>query len=67
MLIKIMSLGYPVIIQCQAGISRSNCFAAALLVYGTKMDWDDAIDLVKKKCPRANINLDLLSQFKEII
>lgn len=64
---KFLSSKERIIIQCQAGISRSPAIAAAMLVYGTYMEWDDAIDYVKKKCPRTQINQDLLKCLKEII
>lgn len=55
------------IVQCQAGISRSNAVVAAMLALTVKLYFDDAIDFVKKKCPRANINIDLYRQMKEAI
>jgi protein-tyrosine phosphatase len=66
-LAKFLSSRERIIIQCQAGISRSPAFAAAMLVYGTNMEWDDAIDYVRKKCPRTQINQDLLKSLEEIM
>jgi hypothetical protein len=61
---KILAFNYRVILQCQAGISRSPAFAALLFVYGNRMYWDNALDLVKKNCPIMQINQDLLDQMK---
>jgi protein-tyrosine phosphatase len=55
------------IIQCQAGVSRSPSIVAAMLVYATSMDWEDVLDIVKKKCPRTQINQDLLDQLKKVV
>ena len=54
-----------VIIQCQAGVSRANAMAATML-FLDGLEWDDALDLVKKRCPRTQINQELLDQIKEI-
>lgn len=53
------------IIQCQAGISRSNALAAVLIALQVNIELDDALEFVKKKCPRTNINQDLLDQIKK--
>jgi len=64
---KVLSLREgKVILQCQAGLSRSNAIAVAILASGTQMDWEDALELVKKKCPIAQINQELLDQLKKI-
>jgi hypothetical protein len=56
-----------VILQCDGGISRSPVFMAAILVMGTQMSWDDAIDFVKKKNPETQINQDLLDTVKKVL
>jgi len=53
------------IIQCQAGISRSNALAAVLIALQVNIELDEALEFVKKKCPRTNINQDLLDQIKK--
>ena len=57
--------GTKVILQCEAGISRSCAFIAAIFVRANDMEWDDAIDFVKKKVPQCQINLDLIDSIKE--
>ena len=56
-----------VILQCQAGISRSPAFMAAILVYGTGITWEEAIAFVKSKHPATQINQDLLDSLKEVV
>lgn len=58
-------LGTRVILQCEGGISRSPAMVAAIFVYANDMEWEDALDLVKKKVPEAQISLELLDSFKE--
>ena len=58
--------GMKLIIQCDAGISRSNMLAVVMLVAQVDMELQDAIDFVKKKCPRMQINQDMLDQLKLI-
>ena len=64
---NILATRERVIIMCQAGMSRSPAIVAALLVYATSLDWEDVLAIVKKKCPRTNINPDLLDQLKKVI
>lgn len=54
------------ILQCQAGVSRSPAIAACVLVLECDFEWNEAIELVRKKCPVMNVNLDLLDQLKSI-
>jgi protein-tyrosine phosphatase len=56
-----------VILQCQGGISRSPSFVVGILVYGTLMEWDDAQEFVKKKCPEAQFNEDLMLCIKMVV
>lgn len=58
-------VGKRVVVQCQAGISRSNVLVATLLVLDG-LEWDDALELVRKKCPRVQINQELLDQLRSI-
>jgi hypothetical protein len=44
----------------QSGYEKAPLFVAAILVYGTLMTWDDAIDFVKAKFPDMKVNEDLL-------
>ena len=55
-----------VILQCQAGMSRSPVLAIATLFLQYGLEWKDAEDLVKKKCPITQINKDLYDQVKKI-
>jgi len=54
-----------VIVQCQAGISRANAMVMTML-FLDGLTWEDALELVKKRCPRMQINQELLDQLKEI-
>uniref|UniRef100_A0A6M3XDJ5 Putative dual specificity phosphatase catalytic domain n=1 Tax=viral metagenome TaxID=1070528 RepID=A0A6M3XDJ5_9ZZZZ len=54
------------ILQCQAGISRAPAIAATILGLQCDYEWDEALELIKKKCPRVNINQDLLEQLRSI-
>ena len=54
------NLKCKVVLQCEAGISRSCAFVVALLYRASDMEWEDAIDFVKKKVPQCQMNLDLL-------
>jgi len=55
----ILAQGKRLIFVCLAGISRSNAFATTMIAYLEDIDWDDAYNLVRKKCPRAQINMKL--------
>jgi len=54
------------VICCSYGISRSNAIAVGVLVKHFKMDFNEAIDLVKKKVGRANIKEVHLTKLKEL-
>jgi len=54
------------ILQCQAGISRSPAIAATILGLQCDYEWEEALELVKRKCSRTNINQDLLDQLRSI-
>jgi len=56
-----------VVLQCEAGISRSCAFVAAIFVHANDMEWDDAIDFVKKKVPECQMNLELIDSIKEAL
>ena len=45
-----------ILIHCYAGKGRSNCGAAAYLMYKRGMDSKSAIELVEKKNPRSSMN-----------
>jgi protein tyrosine phosphatase len=45
-----------ILIHCYAGKGRSNCGAAAYLMYKHNMNSVDAINLVEKKNPRSHMN-----------
>ena len=56
-----------IVIQCQAGISRSNALATGILVLAHNLDFDDALRMVKALNPRANPNLDILNCVREAV
>lgn len=45
-----------ILIHCYAGKGRSNCGAAAYLMYKQQMNYKEAIDLVERKNPRSSMN-----------
>jgi protein-tyrosine phosphatase len=57
----------PVIIQCEAGLSRSTSLIAAIFVKANDMEWEDALEFVKKKVPEAQFNQDLLDCLKAVL
>jgi protein-tyrosine phosphatase len=61
---KLIKEGNKVIVICTGGISRSNGVALAYLVK-TGMDFNEALDLVEKKVPIAQIVMDIRDFIKE--
>ena len=59
LLLPILLSHRKLVLICQAGISRSNAIAALLLAYLNNTTWDDAYYLVRKRVPRAQINMAL--------
>jgi protein-tyrosine phosphatase len=57
----------PVVIQCEAGLSRSTSLIAAIFVKANDMEWEDALDFVKKKVPAAQFNQDFIDCLKRIL
>ena len=55
----VLKLNDRVVIQCAAGISRSNAIAAAVLAVREGFDYSDALRIVIAKVPRANPNLEI--------
>ena len=59
-----------ILIHCYAGKGRSNCGAAAYLMYKKQMSYKEAIDLVERKNPRSSMNRwqkDSLRRLEEYI
>ena len=54
------------ILQCQAGLSRSNAIALAILTTECGFEFEDALEYVKKKVPIAQMNNDLLNCLRRI-
>lgn len=52
------------VIICVGGMSRSNAVALAYLVKN-EMDFDEAFNLIRKKVPIAQINMDLIDYVKK--
>jgi protein-tyrosine phosphatase len=60
--------GYAVVVRCQAGISRSNTIACAVMVWvNPEMYWDEAWKKVEKACPRARLNQDFYQTVKKAL
>lgn len=55
-----------VVICCSYGISRSNAIAVGVLVKYFGMDFDDAIELVKKMVRKANIKNAHIQKLREL-
>ena len=56
--------GFRTAIRCRMGISRSNAFAAALIAFINKTDFEDGLNIVKSKVLRANPNMDIIDDVK---
>jgi protein-tyrosine phosphatase len=56
-----------VVLQCEAGISRSPAFVTALMVWGMQLEWEDAVKFVKRKNSRTQINQELADQIIKVI
>ena len=54
--LEIVKRHYGVATKCAAGISRSTSIAAAILALREGSDYRGALEVVKKKCPRAYPN-----------
>jgi len=61
---KLIKEGNKVIVMCVGGISRSNAVALAYLVKNG-MEFNEALDLIKKKVPISQICMDLIDFVKE--
>jgi protein-tyrosine phosphatase len=57
--LEVLRNNRKVVFVCSAGINRSNALATTLLAYLESLEWDDAYVQVKKKVPRAQVNMDL--------
>jgi protein-tyrosine phosphatase len=65
---NLLSIGQKVIIRCIGGMSRSNTFACAVMTFMIQVhDWEYQMEKVKKKCPRAAPNLDLVDDIKKAL
>jgi protein-tyrosine phosphatase len=56
-----------VVVCCVAGVNRSNAIALGVLVKYFEMDFDDAMALIRKKVPIANIDLLHIVQLKKLL
>lgn len=64
---KALSTGFPVIIRCEGGISRSNALAITTLCFMNGKSWEENEDFVRKKVTRTQINLSLKEACKEAL
>ena len=62
---QMKKLNTRAILQCEGGLSRSPLFAAAIFVFANDLEWEDALDFIKKKIPEAQISQDLLDSMKK--
>ena len=62
---KIISKGKKAVVVCGSGISRSNAVALAYLIW-KGMEFDDAYNLIRKKVPITQIEMDLLDLAKKM-
>ena len=63
---ELLELNCNIVIGCDAGISRSNSIALGILVKHFKMDFYDALELVKTKVPRCNIDPSHIRRLKKL-
>jgi len=66
-IIKTLSTGMPVIIRCQAGMSRSNAIAIATLCHLNGKNWEENEELVRKRVPRMQLNMNLRDACKRTV
>lgn len=65
---NLLASGYKICIRCQAGMSRSNTIACAIMIWiNPNMYWDDAWKKIEKACPRARLNLDFYDTTKNAL
>jgi len=64
---KSLSSGNPIIIQCQAGMSRSNAIAIMILCLRNNRSWEENEEFVRKKVPRTLIDLSLKDSCKKAL
>lgn len=55
------------VLQCQAGLSRSNAMAVAILVGHCSFDFEDAVEYIREKVPRAQMDNTLLNCLRQIL
>ena len=58
---------FKLVVRCAAGVSRSNAFAAGLIAYNKNISFEDALNEVKAKVPRAYPNPDICDDIKEAL
>lgn len=61
---KIIKSGKRAVIICVGGMSRSNAVALAYLMKN-RMNFDEAYNLIRKRVPTSQINMDLIDFVKK--
>lgn len=60
---KMMPLFYipnnKIVINCIAGVNRSNAIATTILAYFYRLNWDEMFKIVKQAVPRAQVTPEL--------
>jgi len=69
---NLLSAGQKIAVRCAGGISRSNAIACAVLVYiingySWEEPWVAQWSRIKKRCPRAQENPDLIREVKQAL
>ena len=59
LILKCINMGVPVIIQCAAGMSRSNAIAVTVLTRMNGKDWNENEKCVRNKVKRTQIEMSL--------
>ncbi|KAI9475934.1 MAG: protein-tyrosine phosphatase-like protein, partial [Benjaminiella poitrasii] len=54
--------GGRILIHCQAGVSRSPTILAACLMKSKKITRDEALEIIKRKCPSIALNPGFMEQ-----
>jgi protein-tyrosine phosphatase len=65
---NLMCAGFKVVVRCNAGMSRSNTIACAVMLWCQIYEfWDDAWKAVQETCPRAMLSQGFYNTVKKAL